>query len=58
MIKLREDIKSNFHKDGKEKIYGKMNDPVTQVADRGEVLIVESKKGERFSVNKKLLIFS
>lgn len=58
MIMLKEDIKSMFHKDGKEKVYGKRNDPVTIVSDRGDVLIVKGKSGELFPVNRQNLIFS
>lgn len=58
MITLKEDIKSMFHKDRKEKIYGKRNEAVTIISDRGDVLIVKGKTGEVFPVNKQNLIFS
>lgn len=42
---------------GKDKtIYGKAGDKVTQVTDHGNVLIVENKKKQRFSVNKDEII--
>lgn len=42
---------------GKDKtLYGKAGEKVTQIADHGNVLIVENKKKQRFSVNKDEII--
>lgn len=43
---LKEDIIG-----GKGAVYGKKKDVVTEVAVRGEVIIVADKKGERFPVH-------
>ena len=49
---LLTDIFSMFHPAGKPIIYGVRGEKVTLIADHGEVLIVEGRKG-RFSVIKK-----
>ncbi len=45
------DIFSMFHPGGKPVVYGLRGEKVTLVAEHGDVLIVEGKKG-RFSVIK------
>jgi hypothetical protein len=52
VLTLLSDIVSNG-KGGK--VYGKKGDEVRLISDRGGVLIVEDKKGERFPVKKEMV---
>lgn len=45
---LAEDITSNYKDKGKPIVYGKRGEKVTEVGDHGNVVIVESKNGNRF----------
>lgn len=55
---LNEDIFSNFNISDKDRIpYGKRNEVVTVVGESLQVLIVEGKSGERFSVNVNKVTF-
>ena len=50
-------LKVDKYSYGKDKtLYGKAGDKVTIISDNGNVLIVENKKKERFSVPKDALI--
>lgn len=53
---LKEDVKSNFHRNKESIIYGEKGDKVTEIARSEHVLVVEDKKGERFPVNIEKLI--
>ncbi len=55
--RLRNDELSNFSDSkGKTKVYGKKNDVVTEVADYGNVMIVEGKDGIKYPAVKTNLI--
>lgn len=51
-ITAKVDIESMFYKDGKyPKAYAWRGESLAVVADRGNVLIVENSKGEKFPIN-------
>lgn len=57
-VTLNEDVYSNFDIHSKDrKLYGKKMDKVTVVFESLPALIVETKKGERFTVNVNKVIF-
>ena len=52
-VRLNSDIVSMFYKSGKEPfIYAKKGETLPVVADHGNVLILQSKAGIKFPVNK------
>lgn len=54
--RLNSDVFSVFYKGNKPIQYGARWDLVTEVSDRGNVVIVEAKDGRRFPVKKEKLI--
>jgi hypothetical protein len=51
-IYIKQDIKSAFKHNSKEKLYAMVGEAVKLVAVRGSVLLVERKDGYRFSVKQ------
>lgn len=52
-ITAKVDIESMFYKEGKyPKVYAWRGERLAVVSDRGNVLIVENSKGEKFPINK------
>jgi hypothetical protein len=54
--RLTQDIVSRILKDKKPVVYGKQGDKVQVIYDKGNVLIVENEKKERFPVQKDKVI--
>ncbi len=52
-VYLLEDVYSNF-KNAKPEPYGKKGDKVKLISVKGDVLLVEGKDNQRFSVRKEL----
>jgi hypothetical protein len=55
---LIDDIYSMFHKNGKPILMGKKGERVGIVSEHGDILIVESERKNRFSLNKKLVLYA
>ncbi len=53
---ISKDQYSNFHTGGKPVLYAKATEPVTLVAEHGEVWIVERKDSVRFPILKQNII--
>lgn len=47
---VKEDVASVFRKDSQKNVYARAGDIVTEVAEHGDMLIVENQKGFRFPI--------
>lgn len=56
MYAISKELLSCFHKAAKPIIYARKGEPVTLIADRGNVWIMEDRNGNRFPVNKNHIV--